>query len=320
MSKPEFKRLLQYEDKLDHCIRCGYCYEHCPIYKHTRWETDAPRAKLALCYGMLVGDLPPSDYIATKLHECFFCKRCETNCSAGVPLTEVFQAARADLHDLGYEPQGTTSGTDYGLCARCLNCVRMCPHEARSYDYEQERVVVDTVKCQSCGNCIEVCPRIGIDGGHSFGTDHDAQIAAVRCYLDALDNQDQPKAVVFNCNWSTWPGFQSAVGPAGVASRGYETLVNVCAGRLQVRTLMDVLRQGAWGLLVTACPEDECDHGGSKRAQRRIEALRKDLPAIGIDPRRIQIIELPKGDQKGFNAAVDTFVKDLRELGPLYSV
>jgi coenzyme F420-reducing hydrogenase delta subunit/ferredoxin len=365
MTANSFLRLKQHEDQLDHCIRCGYCYEHCPIYKHTRWETDAPRGKLALCYGLLMGDLQPSDYIATKLYECFFCRRCESNCSAGVPVTEVFEAARQDLRELGYEPQGTTSGTDYGLCARCLNCIRMCPHEARFYDHDLERVITDRVKCQGCGNCLEVCPRLGIDGGATYGTGHDAQVAAVRCYLDALDDPSQPRAVVFNCNWSTWPGFQASVGPEGVATRavgdanergappagagsgavasgaaasggtaseqtasggaafrgaatqGYETLVNVCAGRLQSRTLLQVLRQGAWGVLVTACPADECDHGGNERARRRITALQQDLPALGVDPRRVQLVELAKGNQKGFDAAVRSFVSDLSELGPL---
>ncbi len=317
MTANSFSRLGQHEDQLDHCIRCGYCYEHCPIYKQTRWETDSPRGKLALCYGMMMGDLEPSDYIATKLYECFYCRRCESNCSAGVPVTDVLESARADLRELGYEPQGTTSGTDHGLCARCLNCIRMCPHEARYYDHDLERVVTDRVKCQGCGNCLEVCPRLGIDGGAAYGTSHDAQVAAVRCYLDALEDASQPRAVVFNCNWSTWPGFQASVGPEGVAARGYETLVSVCAGRLQSRTLLQVLRQGAWGVLVTACPKDECDHGGSERAKRRITALHEDLPSLGMDPRRVQLVELAKGDQAGFDAAVKTFISDLNELGPL---
>jgi len=75
----KLERLKKWKDKLNVCIRCGYCYEHCPLYKHTRWETDAPRAKLALIYGMLNGEVKPSDYIAEKLFECFYCKRCESN-------------------------------------------------------------------------------------------------------------------------------------------------------------------------------------------------------------------------------------------------
>lgn len=317
MSAPRFERLRRYEDKLDHCISCGYCYEHCPIYKHTRWETDAPRAKVTLCYGLITGALAPSDYIAGKLHECFFCKRCETNCSAGVALTEVFTAARADLKDLGYAPAGTVSQTDHGLCARCLNCIRMCPHEARTYDYVAERVAVDPVACQGCGNCLDLCPRAGIEIRRAFGTDPTSQLEKVQCYLEEVAPL-QPRAVVFSCNWSTWPGFQSARGPNGTAPPAHETLVSVCAGRLQTRTLLDTLRAGAWGLLVAACPAEECDHGGSARARRRIEALYPDLDAMGVDRRRVSLVEVPKADPAAFKAAVTAFLAEVRELGPLF--
>lgn len=317
MSRPKFERLRQFEDRLDHCISCGYCYEHCPIYKVTRWETDAPRAKLALCYGLITGALEPSEYIAGKLHECFFCKRCEVNCSAGVNLTEIFAAARADLKDLGYAPAGTVSQTDHGLCARCLNCIRLCPHEARSYDYALEKVVTDSVKCQGCGNCLDLCPRAGIEIRRAFGTDPKSQLEQVECYLDEVAPLE-PRAVVFSCGWSSWPGFQTATGPVGSAVRAHETLVTVCAGRLQTRTLLGTLMAGAWGLLITACPPEECDHGGSARARRRVEALYADLDAMGVDRRRVSLVEVPKADPKAFEQAVSAFLKEVRTLGPLF--
>lgn len=312
-----FPRLRQYEGKLDHCISCGYCYEHCPIYKHTRWETDAPRAKLALCYGLITGALEPSEYIAGKLFECFYCKRCETNCSAGVNLTEIFAAARADLRDLGFAPTGTVSQTDTGRCARCLICVRLCPHEARSYDFDLERIATDPVACQGCGNCLDACPAVGIEIRRAFGTDAQSQLDRVRCHLEGVAPL-APRAVVFACNWSSWPGFQSAVGPVGSAPPAYQTLVSVCAGRLQSRTLLDTLLAGAWGVLVLACPQDECKHGGSTRARQRIEALYDYLDAMNVDRRRLVLVEVPNADPRVFQSSVDSFLEEVRGLGPLF--
>ncbi|MDY0001385.1 MAG: hydrogenase iron-sulfur subunit [Polyangia bacterium] len=317
MSRPKLERLARHEDRLDHCISCGYCYEHCPIYKETRWETDAPRAKLALCYGLITGALEPSEYIAGKLHECFHCKRCEASCSAGVNLTEIFAAARADLRDLGYSPAGTVSQTDHEVCARCLGCVRLCPHEARSFDPVLGQVVTDPVKCQGCGSCLDLCPRAGIEIRRSFGTDPRSQLEKVGCYLKEKAPLE-PRAVVFSCSWSNWPGFQAAVGPPGASQRAHETLVTVCAGRLESRTLLETLKAGAWGLLVTACPPDDCEHGGSARARRRVEALWADLDALGVDRRRIALVEVPKGDAKAFGAAVSAFLEEVRTLGPLF--
>ena len=72
----KLEKLEKWKGALNKCIRCGYCYEHCPIYKSTRWEIDSPRGKLILLYGMLSGEVEPSDYIANKIFECFHCSRC----------------------------------------------------------------------------------------------------------------------------------------------------------------------------------------------------------------------------------------------------
>ena len=52
----EITKLEKWRGALNQCIRCGYCYEHCPIYKNTRWEIDSPRGKLILMYGMISGE------------------------------------------------------------------------------------------------------------------------------------------------------------------------------------------------------------------------------------------------------------------------
>ena len=93
----EFRRLKRWENSLNGCIRCGYCYEHCPIYKSTRWEVDSPRGKLTLLFGLLSGEIEPSDYISEKMFQCFSCKQCEQACSSGVPATQIF----ADVTDDG---------------------------------------------------------------------------------------------------------------------------------------------------------------------------------------------------------------------------
>ena len=48
----KLEKLEKWKGALNKCIRCGYCYEHCPIYKSTRWEIDSPRGKLILLYGL----------------------------------------------------------------------------------------------------------------------------------------------------------------------------------------------------------------------------------------------------------------------------
>ena len=155
----EFKNLEKWQDKLHICIRCGYCYEHCHIFKTTGWESDTARGKLVLIYGLLQGDIEPSDEVAEKIFECYMCRRCDNTCSAKVDVTEIFKDARMDFLEAGYDVDGTISRTNDDLCSRCQICVSVCSkHEARSYDKENDKIVVDKVKCESCGSCVASCP------------------------------------------------------------------------------------------------------------------------------------------------------------------
>jgi len=307
-------RLERWSDKLDVCIRCGYCYEHCPVFKSTRWETDAPRAKLALLYGMLHGELEPSDYIAEKLFECLHCGRCAAACSSGVPILEIFDDARADLLDLGFEPVGTISQTDHQRCAKCLNCVRICPHEARSF--RDGKIVTDPLKCQSCGSCLDVCSCCGITIRRGFGTNPDEQREAIAGFL-SKPGEDRLRAVVFGCSWSCYPGLQvsSLEGDAGPAE--CLTQITACSGRLKTHLVLEALELGAWGVLVARCPDDDCEHEGSPRARARVERIQSFLEHLGVDPRRVQDVVIGKADSAAFSTAVEAFLGELREIGPI---
>ena len=313
MTRLKLDRLKKWENKLNVCIRCGYCYEHCPIYKHTRWETDAPRAKLALVYGLIHGEVQPSDYISEKLFECFYCKRCENNCSSGVPLTEIFADARADLLDGGYDPLGTMPITDRGKCALCLACVRACKHGARSYD---NKIVVDKVKCQSCGACVDACPGVGIHVEKSFGTSRKELHEEIAAFFKEGENPNA-KAVILICNWSNYPGMQVARIVPAEAAPAYKVLVSMCSGRVETQLIMEAFELGAWGVLVACCPDEECDHDGNYRARARVSSLKKIFQQVGIDPGRVEIEAVAKGDQAGFQKVVDSFMKALESLGPV---
>jgi len=309
-------RLEKWKIALNKCIRCGYCYEHCPIYKSTRWEIDSPRGKLVLLYGMLNGELEPSGYIANKLFECFHCGRCQKACSSGVPTLDIFADAKAYFLEKGFDAVGTTSQTNRDVCALCLSCVRICKHEARSY--VDGKIVTDRLKCQSCGSCIDICPARGITIERGYGTSPDELVQQAGSFFNNRGNPNA-KAIIFSCGWSIYPGFQSAQYDQADPDPEYRVLVTACSGRLNTRTILETLELGAWGILVCCCPEDECEHGGSKRIKMRIKSLNGTLEKIGIDPKRIQVLEVPQGNQKKFADTVKVFMDQTRAMGPLLS-
>jgi coenzyme F420-reducing hydrogenase delta subunit/Fe-S-cluster-containing hydrogenase component 2 len=310
----EVNKLEKWKSALNKCIRCGYCYEHCPIYKSTRWEIDSPRGKLILLFGLLNGEIEPSEYIANKLFECFHCGRCQKACSSGVPTMDVYADARAYFLEAGFDVVGTTSLTNHEVCALCLTCVRLCKHEARSF--VDGRIVTDRLKCQSCGSCLDVCPAKGVTISRGYGTNPDELRQQACSFLSNPENPDA-KAIVFSCGWSSYPGFQAARYDNFEMNPEYLVLVTACSGRLNTQTILEILEQGAWGILICCCPEDECEHGGSQRMKTRIKSLKGMLEIIDIDPGRIQVAEVPQGNPKIFTDTAKGFMEEIRALGPL---
>lgn len=308
-----FNHLQKWESTLSACIRCGYCFEHCPLFKFTGWESDAPRAKLITAFGLLSGELELSETSADKMFNCFYCRRCEAACSSGVTLTDVFTDAKKDLVEMGYTGPGTTSITE-PYCAQCLLCVQSCPHEARSHG--ENGIETDPVKCQSCGICVEICPAEAAKIVHTFGTGKADLIDASNRFLDT---HTSAKAIVFACNWSYYPDLQASRLPESEThDRDYEIYVNMCAGRLETETLMAPFINHAWGVLVSCCPEDDCQHkDGGKRAKKQVARLQSILKSLDIDPERLQVVEIPNGDKTLFQAEIDTFIDRLNALGPI---
>lgn len=98
----EIRYLRMWEPELNICIRCAYCFEGCPVYKETRWEADTARGKTVMAFGLLTGELEPSQYIADKIFQCTYCRDCVDRCSANVDIPGIFSALRADLVEAGY--------------------------------------------------------------------------------------------------------------------------------------------------------------------------------------------------------------------------
>ena len=312
METKNFEHLKEWEGTLASCIRCGYCFEHCPMFKHTGWESDAPRAKIITAFGLLSGKVEATPAAAEKLFNCFYCKRCEAACSSGVPLTEVFTDAKKDLCAMGLRGPGTTSITEMN-CARCLICVGACPHEARSHT--EDGIVVDPAKCQACGICVEVCPAGAAMIKNTFGT---SRTELTDKATQFLESHESAKVIVFACNWSYYPELQASVLPESEThDKDYEILVNMCGGRLEAQLIMAPFLKKARGVLVACCPDGECEHEGNEKAKKLVTSMKSTFEKLNIDPERIQLVQIPAGDKTLFQAEIDTFVDQMNQIGPI---
>ncbi len=313
-----FKRSKKWKQELNKCIRCGYCYELCPLFKSYNWESDTPRGKLLLIYGMINGEIKPTQEIVEKIFQCFYCKQCSDNCSAGVPITDILTDARADLIELGFDVEGTVVKIDEDLCSICHICASVCKYDALSVKKDKdgnEKMIVDKIECKGCGLCMAACPT----GAISQKEGCDITIPELHERVKEIISEDGKKLIVFACNWSVFPGMQLSESPTLVKTP-YGVIVSMCSGRVAPELVLNALEEGAWGVMVAGCPPEECDHDGNYKTRRRLILLKNVLKELNIDPKRIKLEWFSTGESAKLKSAIDEYVKELEKMGPIKKI
>ena len=61
---------------------------------------------------------------------------------------------------------GAVADVDPNLCAICLTCIRVCPFNVPTIDYENAVAKIDPGACQGCGICASACPNNAIQVRH----------------------------------------------------------------------------------------------------------------------------------------------------------
>ncbi|MCU0852491.1 MAG: hydrogenase iron-sulfur subunit [Thermoplasmata archaeon] len=128
----------------------------------------------------------------------------------------------------------------------------------------------------------------------------------------------QPKIIVFACTWCGYP----AATLAGVHKTKYPSNVRIvrvmCTGSVEPGIIMDAFESGTDGVMVVGCQLDNCHYlTGNKKAQERIDALKRLFDIVGLDSRRLRTEWLNASEGAKFVRSVNEFVEDVRALGPL---
>jgi F420-non-reducing hydrogenase iron-sulfur subunit len=131
---------------------------------------------------------------------------------------------------------------------------------------------------------------------------------------------DKPKVVVFCCNWSVYPGLQLTELDPSLKRDEVEPIVTMCSGRLNPELVIEAFYNGAWGVMVTGCPPEECDHDGNYNARRRMILLRESLGQFGIEPERLAMDWFSAGESAKLAKSVKEFRDGIAQLGPLAEV
>jgi Pyruvate/2-oxoacid:ferredoxin oxidoreductase delta subunit/coenzyme F420-reducing hydrogenase delta subunit len=168
------------------------------------------------------------------------------------------------------------SVVDEQICVGCNQCALDCPYGAITMvernDHRAMLVArVDPALCVSCGICAGSCPPMGVGPAGRTGRD---QIARVRDFLSAPERR-LGEIVVIGCEHGAG-AFASELSTAG------GTLYPIdCAGNLHTSVIELLLRGGAGGVLMLACPPRDCWHREGPRwlAERVYHAREAELQA-----------------------------------------
>ncbi len=133
-----------------------------------------------------------------------------------------------------------------------------------------------------------------------------------------MSEQFEPIIVGFTCNWCSY----RAADMAGTSRTKYAPNVRLirlmCSGRLDPTFVMKALSNGADGVLITGCHPGECHYlEQNYKALRRHLLLRRVLKGLGIEPERVKLVWASAAEGVKLAHEINTFVEEVRELGPL---
>lgn len=202
------------------------------------------------------------------------------------------------------------SQVDEAICVGCVQCSLDCPYQAiqmvarvsRRSDFVAR---VDPALCVSCGICAGSCAPMGVGPPGRTGRD---QLAAARAFI-AAGRQREAAVVVVGCD-RTAAGTDSAARAAG----GVPYPVD-CAGSLHTSVIELLVRAGAGGVMVLACPPRDCwNREGPRWIRERMDNKREAELQERVDRRRVRILHADAHDVAAVRIAVEAFAADIATL------
>ena len=333
------------------CQVCGICYSACPSraidiiyydldsllsYLESAKKKSASQAVVIMCKGSApdfaevgrlfgvsdfiplsvpcVGRVPDEVFLTAMgmgINKIYVLACDEDYCRfvRGSPLAgrRIFALNRM-LEQLGYGKEAITLRrnslkvkVNKDLCIACGNCVYYCPYHAPKLESEGG-ISIDLDLCRGCGLCVVMCPAFALELEHW----ERERLSALVPQL--LSEMKPPKLVVFRCQWAFFPPLDGKLNP------NIRAIDVPCAARVDPIHILDAFQQGADGVLVAACAEEDCKQekaGG--RAQRLVEKLNERLGQIGYQDRLYFCSIAPRhGD--GFDKELQEFSQKIKGM------
>lgn len=127
----------------------------------------------------------------------------------------------------------------------------------------------------------------------------------------------EPKFVAFCCEQSGAPAAEMAKRLNLKMPERLELVPVPCSGRIETLHLLKALEEGADGVVVFACHEENCRyHRGNVRLKSRIAYAGQILASIGLQRERLDLCRLATNNGVRFAEFLIQKADQLRQLGP----
>ena len=196
------------------------------------------------------------------------------------------------------------------LCTGCEQCYVDCPYDAiRMVERTDGRdglvARVNPGSCVSCGICAGSCAPMGVGPPGRTGRD---QLVRVREFV-AQHSFGDGVVVVVGC------GRSAARARAAEAGNGVLRFPVSCVGNLHSSVVEYLVRAGARGVLVAACPPRDCGarEGPTWLVERLFNEREAELKER-VDRRRVQVAYASFHNRQALEAALDDFTRAVARL------
>jgi coenzyme F420-reducing hydrogenase delta subunit/Pyruvate/2-oxoacid:ferredoxin oxidoreductase delta subunit len=184
------------------------------------------------------------------------------------------------------------------LCARCLTCVRVCPHGVPQF--MDNAIKSAPAGCVACGLCAADCPAEAIAPP---GWGQPEMLAGLERALAAAA---EPKMVLFACGQSGMPAVARLSASGHQWPAGLVIFPLVCAGRTSHVLMLRALEWGARGVLVAGCHPGNCRSiSGNLRAAAKLDTVQKLLSTVGMSPEAVRFLPLASNQTGELARAVE---------------
>ena len=126
----------------------------------------------------------------------------------------------------------------------------------------------------------------------------------------------RPRIIAFCCDRSGYSAADMAGRLHLALPDGVEVIRVPCAGRIDAMHVLQALEQGADGVLIFACHENNCRSlTGPRIAKTRMDRVHEIMGKIGIERERLELHHVAKNQGAKFAEIIQKKNEDLVRLG-----